>query len=66
MTSKIDSWKLVLDIDLTAVIIGTKLAINEFKKQSSRGVILNVASMAGLGPLPIQPVYSAAKAGVSV
>jgi short-subunit dehydrogenase len=59
-----DTWKLIIDIDLTAVILGTRLAITEFKNQNSAGVILNTASMAGLVTAPLQPVYAGAKAGV--
>jgi 15-hydroxyprostaglandin dehydrogenase (NAD) len=64
LTNSSDSWKTVVDVDLIAVILGTRLAIDEFRRQSTGGVILNTASMAGLGPMPSQPVYSGAKAGV--
>ena len=55
----------MVDIDLTAVILGTRLAITEFKTQNSGGVVLNTASMAGFGPMSASPVYAAAKAGVT-
>lgn len=61
-----DSWKRVVDIDLTAVILGTQLAISEiqtFKLEQDYSII-NVASLAGIYPQPFQPVYAAAKAGV--
>ncbi|KAJ2998697.1 hypothetical protein HDV02_004142, partial [Globomyces sp. JEL0801] len=58
-----DNWKRVIDIDLTAVILGTRLAIEAFEKDGGGGVILNTASIAGLVPVPLQPVYGAAKAG---
>ncbi|KAF9912710.1 hypothetical protein EC991_009446 [Linnemannia zychae] len=57
-------WKKVIDIDLSAVIEGTRLAIEALKKQGSGGVIINTASLAGLYPQPRTPVYSAAKFGV--
>jgi 15-hydroxyprostaglandin dehydrogenase (NAD) len=33
-------------------------------KQGGGGVIVNTASMAGIYPMPLDPVYAAAKAGV--
>ena len=59
-----DPWRLVIDIDVNAVVLGTKLAINEFLKNNTRGVIINSASLAGLGPVPLVPVYAGAKAFV--
>jgi NAD(P)-dependent dehydrogenase (short-subunit alcohol dehydrogenase family) len=64
VTNEHDTWELVVDIDLNAVILGTRLAIQEFSKQGSGGVVLNTASLAGLGPVALQPVYAAVKAGV--
>jgi NAD(P)-dependent dehydrogenase (short-subunit alcohol dehydrogenase family) len=62
--NKTQDWIKVLDIDLKAVIMGTQLALQQFEKQQSGGIILNTASLAGLVPAPYQPVYAAAKAGV--
>ncbi|KAJ2998711.1 hypothetical protein HDV02_004156 [Globomyces sp. JEL0801] len=59
-----DNWLKVVDIDLISVIYGTRLAIEYFRKQGSGGVVINTASLAGLIPSPIQPVYAAVKAGV--
>ncbi|KAF9551776.1 hypothetical protein EC957_004099 [Mortierella hygrophila] len=58
-------WKKVIDIDLSAVVEGTRLGIEALKKQGGEGgVIINTASLAGLYPQPRTPVYSAAKFGV--
>lgn len=57
-------WKKVIDIDLSAVIEGTRLGIQALKKQGREGVIVNTASLAGLYPQPRTPAYSAAKFGV--
>ncbi|KAF9176950.1 hypothetical protein BGZ51_009370 [Haplosporangium sp. Z 767] len=57
-------WKKVVEIDLMAVIEGTRLGIEALKKQGRGGVIINTASLAGLYPQPMTPVYSAAKFGV--
>lgn len=53
----------VVDIDLTAVINATRIAVREMKRLNG-GVIINTASMGGLLPMPGSPVYAAAKAGV--
>ncbi|KAG0338034.1 hypothetical protein BG004_007393, partial [Podila humilis] len=57
-------WKKVIDIDLSAVIEGTRLGIEALEKQNKPGVIVNTASLAGLYPQPLTPVYCAAKFGV--
>ncbi len=57
-------WKKVIDIDLSAVIEGTRLGVLTLKKQGRGGVIINTASLAGLYPQSMTPVYSAAKFGV--
>jgi len=89
-------WKRVVDIDLTAVIDGTRLAVLYMRQPAAlfgasssssskqpaspsdypiasspaasvcggHGVVINVASMAGLLPQPASVVYSAAKFGV--
>ncbi|HUO05490.1 MAG TPA: SDR family oxidoreductase [Candidatus Binataceae bacterium] len=57
-----EKWHRVVEIDLQAVILGCGLAAPLMKKNG--GVIVNTASMAGLYPHPLDPVYGAAKAGV--
>ncbi|KAF9926202.1 hypothetical protein FBU30_004161 [Linnemannia zychae] len=57
-------WKKVLDIDLYAVIEGTRQGIQVMREQGHGGVIINTASLAGLYPQTTTPVYSAAKFGV--
>lgn len=57
-------WTKVVDIDLTAVIDATRIAVREMKRSGKGGVIINTASMGGLLPMPGSPVYAAAKAGV--
>jgi NAD(P)-dependent dehydrogenase (short-subunit alcohol dehydrogenase family) len=59
----IDVWRRVLDVDLQAVLLGCHLAY-PLMKEAGGGVIINTASMAGLYPMPLDPVYGAAKAGV--
>jgi NAD(P)-dependent dehydrogenase (short-subunit alcohol dehydrogenase family) len=56
-------WQRVVDINLAAVINGTRIAVREMKRLRG-GVIVNTASMGGLLPMPTSPVYAATKAGV--
>ena len=58
-----NEWERVVDINLGAVINGTRIAVREMKRGRG-GVIVNTASMGGLLPMPGSPVYAATKAGV--
>jgi len=55
-----------VDINLTAVIEGTFRAIEPMSKQTvgGGGVVVNVASAAGIDLLKVAPVYTATKQGV--
>uniref|UniRef100_A0AAV1UXR7 Uncharacterized protein n=1 Tax=Peronospora matthiolae TaxID=2874970 RepID=A0AAV1UXR7_9STRA len=59
-------WETVIQVDLAAIIRGTKCAVAEFKRtlNGREGVVVNVGSMAGLTTTPFAPDYAAAKAGV--
>jgi 15-hydroxyprostaglandin dehydrogenase (NAD) len=57
-------WRRVIDIDLTAVIDCTRLAVRAMRRKGNSGVIVNLASFLGLYPMAASPVYCAAKAGV--
>jgi NAD(P)-dependent dehydrogenase (short-subunit alcohol dehydrogenase family) len=52
-----------VQLNFWAVIRGTQAAIKSMKT-SGGGVIVNTASMAGVNPWPMDPVYSATKGGV--
>jgi NAD(P)-dependent dehydrogenase (short-subunit alcohol dehydrogenase family) len=43
---------------------GTQLAIQEMKKNTKGGVIINTSSSAGIFPNPMTPVYAATKSAV--
>jgi 15-hydroxyprostaglandin dehydrogenase (NAD) len=58
------AWARIIDIDLTAVIDATRLAVRQMKLAGAGGVIINTASLIGLWPMSSAPVYAAAKAGV--
>ena len=57
-------WRRVIDIDLTAVIDSTRLAVRAMRRAGNGGVVINLASLIGLYPMAAAPVYAAAKAGV--
>ena len=61
--ASLPQWRRVIDIDLTAVIMGTWLAAPIMQKRGG-GVIIHTASMAGLYPHRQDPIYGAAKGGV--
>jgi len=61
-TSEAD-WDRVLDTNLKGVFLGCKAAIPAMRRTGG-GSIVNIASMAGLQPLPRHFAYCAAKAGL--
>ncbi|KXS08881.1 NAD(P)-binding protein [Gonapodya prolifera JEL478] len=63
-TDELDRWQRQLDINLKAVILGTRLAIDSFTKDGKGGVIVSTASLAGLYPQGQSPVYGPVKAAV--
>jgi NAD(P)-dependent dehydrogenase (short-subunit alcohol dehydrogenase family) len=60
-----DAWRKVMDVNLTAVIHGTRLAMTYFTENKKPGVIVNTASLGGLYAMPFSPIYASAKHGVS-
>eukprot|EP00271_Cylindrocystis_brebissonii_P003537 TRINITY_DN1462_c0_g1_i1.p1 TRINITY_DN1462_c0_g1~~TRINITY_DN1462_c0_g1_i1.p1 ORF type:complete len:299 (-),score=53.92 TRINITY_DN1462_c0_g1_i1:327-1223(-) len=60
-------WRKLMEVNLMAVIDGTRLAIQAMESNNGdkeRGVVINVASSAGLYPFPGWPIYGASKGGV--
>ncbi|XP_066501957.1 15-hydroxyprostaglandin dehydrogenase [NAD(+)] [Hoplias malabaricus] len=59
-------WEKTVSVNLSGVVRGTYLALDHMKKENggSGGVIVNTASLAGLGPFPSAPIYTATKYGV--
>jgi 15-hydroxyprostaglandin dehydrogenase (NAD) len=57
-------WRRVVDVDLTAVVDSTRLAVRAMRRGGHGGVVVNLASLIGLHPMAAAPVYSAAKGGV--
>ncbi|XP_061104225.1 15-hydroxyprostaglandin dehydrogenase [NAD(+)]-like [Conger conger] len=60
------NWEKTVAVNLNAVIRGTYLALQHMKKDTGGegGVIVNTASIAGLGPVLLLPVYAATKHAV--
>ena len=63
INTTIEEWDRMMAVNLTAVFIGSKFCLPHMLKQGS-GAIINVASTAGLNPLPNRAAYCANKAGV--
>lgn len=54
----------VIAVNTSGVVMGTRAAVEAFREHGEGGVVVNTASIAGLGPLPFDPVYAASKAAV--
>jgi NAD(P)-dependent dehydrogenase (short-subunit alcohol dehydrogenase family) len=60
----LDDWRWVLDVNLMGVVNGAQTMIPLMKQHGEGGWLINVASMAGFGGLPLASAYSASKAAV--
>ncbi|KAK9671027.1 hypothetical protein RND81_12G001800 [Saponaria officinalis] len=58
------TWKHTINVNLIALIDSTLLAVRAMQAANRVGVIINMASSAGLYPSYADPVYSASKGGV--
>ena len=58
------TWQWVLDVNLMGVVYGTQVTVPLIKSHGEGGWVVNVASMAGFGPLPLAAPYTATKAAV--
>jgi 3-oxoacyl-[acyl-carrier protein] reductase len=54
----------VIQVNLIAMMVGTRKAIELMRKRGAGGVIVNTASVAAFAPMPMDPAYSASKAGI--
>lgn len=61
--TSIDDWDKLMSVNLRAVFIACKLVVPVMLSREA-GVIVNVASMAGLNPMWDRAAYCASKAGV--
>ncbi len=60
----VNGWNAVVGINLNGVFLGCKWAQRQMVKQGGGGVIVNVASIAGVYGSTMMPHYGAAKAAV--
>jgi NAD(P)-dependent dehydrogenase (short-subunit alcohol dehydrogenase family) len=60
--SPLEKVAAVIAVNLGGVAMGTEEAIRRMRRRG--GVVVNTASVAGLAPMPTDPVYSATKVGV--
>jgi len=60
----INGWNAVVGINLNGVFLGCKWAERQMMKQGRGGVIINIASIAGVYGSTMMPHYGAAKAAV--
>ncbi|KAJ7946040.1 zinc-binding alcohol dehydrogenase domain-containing protein 2 [Quillaja saponaria] len=58
------SWRHTINVNLTAIIDCTRLAIKTMEAAQKPGVIINLGSASGLYPFYADPIYSASKGGV--
>lgn len=54
----------VIQVNLLAMMVGTRMAVELMRARSAPGVIINTASVAAFGPMPADPAYSSSKAGI--
>ncbi len=57
-------WRWVVDVNLMGVALGAQVMVPHIKSHGEGGWVINVASMAGFGPLPTAGPYTATKAAV--
>jgi len=54
----------VIQVNLLAMMVGTRQAIELMRTRSAAGVIVNTGSTAAFGPIMADPAYSTSKAGI--
>jgi len=54
----------VIQINLIAMMIGTRLGVEQMRRRKAPGVIVNTSSVAAFSIMPADPAYSASKHGI--
>jgi len=54
----------VIQINLIAMMIGTRLGVEQMRRRGAPGVIINTSSVAAFSIMPADPAYSASKHGI--
>lgn len=57
-------WRWTIDVNLMGVVYGANVMIPTIKSHGEGGWLVNVASMAGMGGVPLAGAYTATKAAV--
>ncbi|XP_047048063.1 prostaglandin reductase-3-like [Lolium rigidum] len=60
----INTWRRSINVNLVAVVDGTRIATQIMRAQKKPGAVLNIGSVAGLYPMHYEPIYSGTKGGV--
>ncbi len=60
----IDRMADVINLNLIAMMAGSKIAIDFMRSAGRPGVIINTASTAAFGPMPADPAYASSKVGI--
>ena len=54
----------VINLNLMAMMVGSKVAIDRMRAAGQPGVIINTASVAAFNPMPADPAYATSKVGI--
>jgi NAD(P)-dependent dehydrogenase (short-subunit alcohol dehydrogenase family) len=54
----------VIQINLIAMMVGTRIAVEHMRRRGGAGVIINTSSIAAFSTMPADPAYSASKHGI--
>jgi 3-oxoacyl-[acyl-carrier protein] reductase len=54
----------VMQINLIAMMVGTRIAIEQMRRRNAAGVIINTSSTAAFKSMPADPAYAASKRGI--
>ena len=61
--ASLEKIALVINVNVAGVVMGTREAVARMRARGG-GVVVNTASIAALGPMPMDPIYAATKAAV--
>jgi NAD(P)-dependent dehydrogenase (short-subunit alcohol dehydrogenase family) len=62
--TSLEAMNRVIDVNLVAMMIGTRLGIELMHQRGNLGIVLNTASVAAFNPMPADPAYAASKAAI--
>ncbi|KAG9412137.1 hypothetical protein AC1031_017766 [Aphanomyces cochlioides] len=60
------SWTKLIDVNLTAVMRGTQVALHRLSSKKGQPLVVNVSSLAGVTPSAFSPEYSVTKSAVNI